>query len=402
MPSPRGRTVKLLVVGAGPGGLAVAHGLLGHGHAVSVVERSAALRHEGAAVTLWPNGTAVLTALGVPLDGLGRRIDGMDSLDHRGRRLMRTDSADLARRFGTPTLSAPRRQLVQRLADGLPAGTVTFAAECLTSTDHGGQVCTTFADGTEQEADLVVGADGRGSLVRRQTWAEPNTRPTGWVTWQGLTPVPIDVTGSSRILTLLGPNGFVGLQPAGGGLLQWYFTCPPTAEATPAAGPLAPLAALRRRFAGYVHPVPQVLAAITEDDLVAWPHHTHPVPEVWGAGRLTLLGDAAHTMPPGLAQGVNQTLEDAHALTCALDPARVDAGDPAPALRRYEAVRARQVSRIARMSGSEASTTYRPATQLLMRTAPQALTTSVYRRLIEASSFVLHDLTPVGLPPRPA
>jgi FAD-dependent urate hydroxylase len=213
--------------------------------------------------------------------------------------------------------------------------------------------------------------------------------------------VPIEVTGSSRILTLLGPGGFVGLQPAGEGLLQWYFSVPPTAGSALAAGAGTPLTMLRQRFASYADPVPRVLEAITGGDLTAWPHHTHPVPTVWGAGRLTLVGDAAHTMPPSMAQGVNQTLEDAHALTRALDPARIGAGDPAPALRRYEATRAKQVSRIARMSSTELSTTYRPATQLLWRAMPQTLGTALYRNLIERSSSVLDDPAPAGLPQPP-
>lgn len=395
--------MKILVVGAGVGGMAAGRGLLQQGHSVSVVERSAAPRREGAAVTLWPNGAAVLTALGVPLDGLGRRIDGMVGLTHRGRPLVRVDASAVARRFGTPTICVPRRELVQRLGEALPAGVVTFGAMCRSVVDHGGRVEATFADGSIRQADVVVGADGRGSLVRHQLWARPDTRPTGWVTWQGLSAVPIEVARSRRVLSLLGPEGLVGLQPAGGGLLQWFFSVPPTdgpprVDRAATAASEEPLSMLRRRFAGYADPVPQLLESISGTDLVAWPHHSLPVPPAWGAGRVTLLGDAAHAMPPSLAQGVNQTLEDVHCLVRALHPGRSSTEDVAAALRRYEAARARQLSAITRMAGSEVTTTFKPLTQSLMRVTPRALSTARYRALLERSSSFLHDPAPAGAP----
>ena len=211
---------RVSVIGAGPGGLAVARGLLGAGHQVRVYERAADLRLEGAAVTLWPNGTAALTALGVPLDGLGPRIDVLDVLDRRtgeGEPLLRVHTARLSARFAAPTLSALRRALVERLFAVLPAGTVAFGKTCQSVDPATGRV--TFTDGTSVEADVVIGADGHSSAVRRALRPDAGIRPTGWVTWQGLSRVPIDVTDSSRILTMYDRAGALGLQPAGGGLL---------------------------------------------------------------------------------------------------------------------------------------------------------------------------------------
>lgn len=394
---------RVSVIGAGPGGLAVARGLLNTGHQVRVYERAAGLRLEGAAVTLWPNGTAVLTALGVSLDGLGPRIDVLDARTDQGRPGPRMHTARLGARFASPTLSVPRRALVQRLFDALPAGTVAFDMTCQGVDPATGGV--TFTDGTSAEADVVIGADGRSSAVRRAVRPDAGTRPTGWVTWQGLSRVPINVTDSSRILTMSGRAGFLGLQPAGDGLLQWYFSVPPgptTRAGTVAeAGALLqvpPLEVLRKRFGTWADPVPVVLASISETDTSPWAHHTQLVPKTWGAGRVTLLGDAAHTMPPSLAQGVNQTLEDAHALTRTLAPA-TSGTDPAPTLRHYETTRAKQTKRIVAMTRNEISTTYGP---LLMRAVPGRVATAIYARLIEHSSSVLHDPAPTTPPRQPA
>ena len=391
---------RVSVVGAGPGGLAVARGLLSAGHHVRVYERAPDLRLGGAAVTLWPNGTAVLTALGVSLDGLGPRIDVLDSRSDQGRPGPRMRTARLSARFATPTLSVPRHALVQRLFAALPPGTVAFGRTCQDVDPATGR--TTFTDGTSVEADVVIGADGHSSAVRRALRPDAGTHPTGWVTWQGLSRVPIDVTGSSRILTMSGRAGFLGLQPAGDGLLQWYFSVPPgpaTRRGTGArngeAPSSSPVEMLRERFGAWADPVPVVLESIGDTEISPWPHLTQQVPETWGAGRVTLLGDAAHTMPPSLAQGVNQTLEDAHALIRTLTAAS-SGTDPAPALRSYERRRAEQLRRIVAMTRREVSTTYGP---LLMRAVPDRAATAIYTRLIEGSSSVLDRSLPLPHPP---
>ena len=377
--------MEVAVVGAGPGGLAAAHGLLRAGHEVRVHERAESLRLGGSAVTLWPNGTAVLESLGVPLEGLGPTIDVLDGRDSRGRPLLQMRTAALVSRFGAPALSVRRSRLVERLAATLPAGTVRFGSACAGVDPARGHL--TFEDGTRTRADVVVGADGRDSAVRGVVRPDARPRPTGWTTWQGLIRVPLEVTGSASILTMLGPEGFLGLQPAGDGLLQWYVSLPPSPEGPDAgSGPVAD--ALRRRLDGWAAPVPQVLDAIGDAEISPWPHAALQVEGPWGAGRTTLLGDAAHAMPPSLAQGVNQTLEDVHALTAALSRSAGTA-DPAPALRHYEATRARQVRRIAAMAASEASTTHRRSTALLMRAMPPRLATATYSSLISRSSSLL-------------
>ncbi|NVI90541.1 NAD(P)/FAD-dependent oxidoreductase [Actinomadura sp. BRA 177] len=372
--------MRVLIIGAGVGGLAAAVALRADGHEVTVAEEAAALRTGGAAVTLWSNGTGILRDLGVSLDGVGAPIDVLEQRDADGRRLVSVDVARAARVHGHPHVCLPRRRLLERLMDALPDGVVEFGRACTGVSQEGGTVRAGFADGSVGEADLVVGADGRRSVVRDQLWGGDPAEPTGWGTWQGLGPVPIDVVSSRVGLMIAGKGGSCGLMPAGEGLLQWWFDMPWSPDEPPLAEPLAEI---RRRFGHWCTPVPEVLAAVREADVELFPHYRHRVPRKWGAGRVTLAGDSAHSMPPTRAQGANQALEDAWALAAVL---RAKPDDVPAALREYERKRSRKAGIVARHAGRE---DINRLPSFVSRLAPDGLTGVYYTRwLAQISDFL--------------
>ena len=108
--------MKVLISGAGIGGLAAARTLIAEGHEVTVFEQASELRHGGAAVTLWSNGTGVLNDLGVPLEDVGALIDVLETRDHRGKLLVSVDVAQAAARYGHPHICLPRARLLDLLA----------------------------------------------------------------------------------------------------------------------------------------------------------------------------------------------------------------------------------------------------------------------------------------------
>jgi FAD-dependent urate hydroxylase len=337
--------MEIIVIGAGVGGLALARGLLAAGHRVRVYERAPALGAGGAALTIFSNGTAVLNDLGVSLDGAGARIDRLDALTADGRLRTSMNIAHAADRYGFVTKTIPRRKLLERLADGLPDDLVRYGMGCRSVTQDQGQVTATFSDGSTAAGDLLIGADGQRSAVRRCLWGEGAVQPAAFGTWQGLSPIGIELTRSHRSFMITGREGACGLMPAGDDLLQWWFDVRWSATDQ---RPAEPLTELRRRFGRWASPVPEVLAAASEDNLDFFGHHWNKVRPVWGEGRITLAGDAAHTMPPTLGQGANQTLEDAWVLGRELGK---DGDDPAARLRNYEKARyphVRLVSRLAK------------------------------------------------------
>ena len=331
--------MRVLVIGAGVGGLAVANGLVDRDHEVHVFEHADGLRDGGAGVTIWSNGTAALREMGIEVEDVGRRLHRLRSLTVGGRLLWEADLDEVTERLGSPTIEVPRRMLTARLAERLPEHVLHFGRRCVHVTEHPDRVVVDFADGTSINGDVVIGADGQRSAVRREVLGGQPARLTGWASWQGLTRSDLPVAHGHRTFNIAGRNAHCGLIPAGNGLLHWWFDLP-----WKGGDPELSVSDLRKAFAGFPEPVEPLLDSIGEDDLGFFPHIRHQIPRVWGSRRSTLIGDAAHAMPPAVAQAANQTLEDAWLLSRTLP----DGGDPRPMLREYERQRRPRVAKVSR------------------------------------------------------
>lgn len=344
--------MDVVIIGAGVGGLAAAVGLVRRGHRVRVFERGERLRTGGAALSLWSNGTAALAGLGVDPVGLGRATDLVVGATPSGAELYRLNLRAVSEDLGWPNLCLPRKELLDRLVAELPDGVVSFGPACTGVRQDARHATALFEDGSTASADVVVGADGLRSAVRARLRPGDAPRPCGYASWQGLAPLPIELADSGTSRWLSGAEGTCGIIPAGGGQVQWWFDLPWSPD-DPA--PEHPAAVLKERFASWTDPdVRAVLARVRDADVSLFPHMRTRVPRVWGAGRVTLLGDAVHAFPPSTAQGANQALEDALVLCAALDAADTSVADGAEAaLRRYERVRRPRASRASWVSGQQ-------------------------------------------------
>ena len=375
--------MRIAVIGAGIGGLAVTRALIADGHEVACYEHAEALRTSGSAITIWSNGTAVLHALGVPYADMGAPIDVLGTLRGTdGRTLMDIDVSRAAVRYGFPHRSTPRRELIRRLADGLPPGTLRFGRRAVGVEQAPDSAEVTFADGSATTADLVIGADGQRSVIRLAVHGTDPTRPAGWATWQGLTPVDTETTHSRRGLMVIGKEGMCGLLPAGNGLLQWWFDRRWDADAPQ---PPSVAAMLKERYGHWAaRPVVETLAAADDSHIEFFAHRRQKVTRGWSRGRVVLLGDAAHTMPPTVAQGANQALEDAYALARGLRRT----GDLQAGLLDYERSRLKGARMTQRIAGSEMTDKYTP---LATRLTPDALVTGFHTWWIRAVSSILNE-----------
>jgi FAD-dependent urate hydroxylase len=380
--------VEITIAGAGVGGLASTRGLLSAGHTVRLLESAPSIRVGGAAVTIFSNGFAAMAGLGVKAEDLGGAIERMEFRSSSGAMLSRVDLRPLIDRAGFPVRTVPRDRLIERLAEGVPSDVIQLGRRMHHARLDQTGVVVEDSSGDLDHADILIGADGYVSTVRRCFVDREPARYVGWATWQGLTSVLPEIAASTTGRFLVGDAGFVGMMPAGNGLLQWWFDTPWSPESPDLN---APADWLRDRFAHYADPVSALLREISDDDIGLYPHVHHHVQDRWGTGPTSLVGDAAHAFPPTQAQGANQTLEDAWMLSRTLHLE----GDASNLLRRYETRRAPRVRRVSRMATTEA--TNKPpglARRVVQHSIPAGAAGRGYLMLIRRWSSVLNDDRP--------
>jgi 2-polyprenyl-6-methoxyphenol hydroxylase-like FAD-dependent oxidoreductase len=294
---------RILVVGAGIGGLAVARTLARGGFSVEIVEREPAWAQAGTGIYLPGNAARALRVLGLEQAVMERGIviPRQRVSDDRGRLLVEVDLAELWDGVGR-CLALHRADLHEVLLDGARDVPLRMGADVRGLDEQDGRVSVQFGDGTAGDYSLVIGADGIHSSVRRLAFGSDATaRPVGQVGWRFVTACPPEITTWS---VMLGQRTAFLTIPIGNGRVYCYCDLvSPAGEARHED--------FGRHFSGYADPVPKLLESVPEPDLV----HRSTIEEValdsWVRGRVALVGDAAHATSPNMAEGAAMALEDA-------------------------------------------------------------------------------------------
>ncbi|GGW96021.1 FAD-dependent oxidoreductase [Streptomyces chartreusis] len=378
---------NVAVIGAGTGGLCLAQALHAAGIEVTVHERHRTPTDalHGYRVRINPTGARALRrCLPAPvwetfLSRAGRIGQEFGFLTERLRELAVLDGGPDAE----PHYSAERGMLREVLLTGLE-DVVRFGAcfERYERTRDGRFECH-FADGTSTTADLVVGADGANSRVRAQYLPHARRVDIGMVSIVGRLALPVaerllPECLSSRPNSVVAPGGtgmFVARHEPGAdeGYLMWAYGA--AAHRYPADVEILPgeqLAELVDGLTGSWHPALRAMVRETDPGTVnAVPIRTSVPPAAWPATRVTLLGDAIHSMTPLRGVGANMALNDAALLARELTGSadtRLAVGRYEDAMRRDGFRAVSESLRAARMFVSE-STTQRLLFKTVLRTA---------------------------------
>jgi 2-polyprenyl-6-methoxyphenol hydroxylase-like FAD-dependent oxidoreductase len=324
---------KAIVAGAGIGGLTAAATLRKVGLEVEIYERATELKHAGGALSLMSNGVLALRAVGVEPD-FGRHGDILSELSFRtttGKVIKTLKFAGITAELGAPAYGIHRGDLQRILLDEIGDSKVELnAAATGFEADEDG-VRLHLADGRTVHGDLLVGADGIESAVRRQLVGPETARDAGYLCWLA-TPMYSD---PERIPKAYGAHYWgdgarFGIANIGGGRVYWWGT-----QNMPAAQVHAYRGGrddVLRTFAGWAPEILDMVKATPEEEIIVVRAQDRPFLEHWGRGRVTLLGDAAHPILTALGQGAALAMEDAAVLASHLD----GAPDVAAALRAYE------------------------------------------------------------------
>jgi 2-polyprenyl-6-methoxyphenol hydroxylase-like FAD-dependent oxidoreductase len=335
-----------MVVGGGIGGLTAAIALGRAGVEAVVFERAEELREIGAGITLWSNAVKALKKLGVydAIREAGGAELGGEIRSWRGERISRITADQLRSRFGEANLALHRADLQGALLAALPQGTVRLGAEFVGFAEDGAGAVARFADGSEEWGDLLVGADGIHSSVRAQLFGRSALRYAGYRAWRGVADVGYGLVPEEAGLNLWGRGSEVGVVSIGRERFYWFMTRnAPEGEAEGAAGRKREVLDLLR---GWYGPARTAVEATGESRILRNDIYDRDPLKRWGAGRVTLLGDAAHPMTPNLGQGACQAIEDAVVLARCLG----DGGEVDSSLRLYEARRIPRTADVVRRS----------------------------------------------------
>jgi 2-polyprenyl-6-methoxyphenol hydroxylase-like FAD-dependent oxidoreductase len=295
-----------LVVGAGIAGLATAAALQRNGHRVTVFEERTD-PSSGAGISIWPNALAALDELGLgdAVRASGGRVSAGAMRWRDGSWLRHPSPERMTRALGEPLVVIRRAVLMGVLADALVDGTIEFGRSATELVATGAGVRVTLDDGTNHEADGVVGADGAGSVVARHLNGAMPHRYTGYTAWRGVADHPLnpDLAGET-----MGTGTEFGHVPLGPEHTYWFGTeRSPEGESAPGGE----LAYLRSKYGDWADPIPALLAATDPADVLRNDLYDRAEARQWSRGCVVLVGDAAHPMRPHLGQGGCQGLEDA-------------------------------------------------------------------------------------------
>jgi 2-polyprenyl-6-methoxyphenol hydroxylase-like FAD-dependent oxidoreductase len=308
---------RVAVVGSGVAGTTAAILLAEGGVDVDVFERKPDLSALGSGITLQGNALRVFDRLGV----WEQVKEAGYSFNQTGLRAPGPDAAVIAQipdaRTGGPEYPAVagmyRPDLARILADRATelGARIHYGTTVASFTQDADGVDVTLSDGSTGRYDLLVGADGLHSDIRKQLGVEVEPERTGMGIWRAFVPRPDDVTQTD--LYYGGPVYIAGYTPTSEEMMYAFLVEPAQDRHLSSEEGVQVMKELSQAYGG---PWNEIRESLDDASRVNYTWFTkHVVPDAWNRGRVVLIGEAAHSCPPTIAQGAAQAAEDALVLS---------------------------------------------------------------------------------------
>ncbi|MBT7885602.1 MAG: NAD(P)-binding protein [Gammaproteobacteria bacterium] len=349
------KPLNVLIVGAGIGGLTHALCMSRAGHRVTILEANPSVEFLGAGIQISPNATKVLQSI-----GLGPELARVATVpEYASFRHWRTGAcihqsrlgSAINERFGAPYYHLLRSDLMRLLVDVVAQDAridLIYGVKALGFEVKGDAVSVRSPD-ARFTGQVLVGADGIHSSIRQGLFGEQMPRFTGQVAWRFLAPAArLDPSAVAPGVTAWwGPGQHFVHYLVGQG--QWV-NCVCVLESTQWAQESwvqrGEVAAVAEDFKGWHPSLASLIKAADASEVYKWALFDRPEMPSWGAGPVTLLGDACHATLPFMAQGAAMAIEDAAVLSrCLREGSEVQAS-----LKQYEALRKPRTTYVQRAS----------------------------------------------------
>ncbi|MEM1293569.1 MAG: FAD-dependent urate hydroxylase HpxO [Cyanobacteria bacterium P01_H01_bin.162] len=329
--------LKAIIVGAGIGGLTTAIAMQQAGYDVEIYDKTRELRPAGAGISLWSNGVKVLNRLGLGdrLAAIGGTMNRMEYRSDRDEPLSDVDLRPLINQVGQRPYPVSRTDLQGLLLEAAGPQRVQLQMRCVDVEETADQVTAVFENGDRATGDLLVGADGIHSVVRRHVLGHDlEPRYADYVNWNGIVAAQPDLCEQDNWVIYVGQGRRASMMPIGGDRFYFFFGSPMPQGTS--VEPSDRRLELAKTFAGWPQPVQALIQALDPLTTNRLEIHDLDPPARLARGRAVLLGDSGHATTPTLGQGGCQAVEDAEVLTRYLITTNISVAD---ALQRYEAER---------------------------------------------------------------
>ncbi len=307
-----------LIAGAGIGGLTLGAALSKAGHSFTIFDQQHGPTALGAGIAMAPNAMNALSTLDLAdsVRQSGEVIRTTRLLSDKGRSLLtEIDLGFLEHQYGCLPVAIHRKALLTALLARAGESNVKYGYRLIGTDQSQTSITAQFENGEQAAGSALIGADGIHSQVAHSVVGQQALNYQGFVAWRAIAPNRDRLVARGTTTQIWGPGTVFGVAPVNEESIYWYGTCMAPADFAAAATREDAL----QHFADWAGPVPEIISSTPVESILCHAIYDHDTLSTWCKGRIALLGDAAHAMPPNLGQGGAQAIIDAVSLANHID-----------------------------------------------------------------------------------